>query len=279
MPYAFGYDPLIGCQLCGCEKEGSHDGQMQCDPLNGQCLCKENVGGRRCEKCLPGYYGFPHCYECACEDRGTTDQVCDPSSAVCLCKKNVVGKRCDTCRHGTFDLRKSDMDGCSECFCFGATDRCRSSNFTVHTLSFDTDLWRSTDSTGLVEGKRGKVTYLAGSNGKESDPRVYFVVPITAGADYTTSYGLHFSYTVHGTPNGKVQINNGADIQLVSGDTTLEYWASEQPSNLSAPFHILVSLFPEYWISKSGEPSSRGQLMQVLLKLDKVLVKASYYER
>jgi laminin alpha 3/5 len=45
--YAYGYDPLIGCQLCGCSINGSMDGEQRCDPLNGQCLCKEDVGGRR----------------------------------------------------------------------------------------------------------------------------------------------------------------------------------------------------------------------------------------
>lgn len=89
VPYAYGYDRLIGCQLCGCHKDGSHNGELECDALNGQCLCKTNVGGRRCEKCLPGFYGFPHCYECACEDSGTTDAICDVNSAKCLCKVKI----------------------------------------------------------------------------------------------------------------------------------------------------------------------------------------------
>lgn len=65
---------------------------------------------------------------------------------------------------------------------------------------------------------------------------------------------------------------------MLSGQTVLEYWASEQPSNLSRPFKVVATLFPEYWLLKSGEPASRAQLMMVLLRLDKILIKASYYE-
>lgn len=86
VPYAYGYDPLFGCQLCGCHQNGSHNGELECDAMNGACLCKANVGGRQCEKCLPGFYGFPNCYECDCEDVGTTDAVCNVNTAKCLCK-------------------------------------------------------------------------------------------------------------------------------------------------------------------------------------------------
>ncbi|KAI3417494.1 hypothetical protein GPALN_013216 [Globodera pallida] len=66
--YAFGYDALIGSQLCGCSINGSMKAEQRCDPLNGQCLCKENVGGRKCEHCLSAYDSFP---ECDCEQSGT----------------------------------------------------------------------------------------------------------------------------------------------------------------------------------------------------------------
>lgn len=84
--YAYGFDPLIGCQLCGCNYNGSANGQLICDERNGQCLCKENVGGRQCDRCLPGYFGFPTCNQCACEEKGTTDDICDDKTAQCLCK-------------------------------------------------------------------------------------------------------------------------------------------------------------------------------------------------
>lgn len=54
------------------------------------CRCKANVGGRKCDRCLPGYYGFAHCYECACETKGTTDEICEATSAACKCKVSTV---------------------------------------------------------------------------------------------------------------------------------------------------------------------------------------------
>ena len=38
----------------------------------------------------------------------------------------MEGPRCDQCRLGTFSLDASNPKGCTKCFCFGATDRCRS---------------------------------------------------------------------------------------------------------------------------------------------------------
>lgn len=31
---------------------------LECDPNGGQCQCKPNVVGRRCDKCAPGTFGF-----------------------------------------------------------------------------------------------------------------------------------------------------------------------------------------------------------------------------
>lgn len=43
-------------------------------------------------------------------------------------QENVQGSRCDQCRIGTFHLDPTNPKGCTSCFCFGATDRCRSSD-------------------------------------------------------------------------------------------------------------------------------------------------------
>ena len=44
---------------CDCNKEGSND--TKCDNENGQCSCKSNIFGIKCEKCVEGLYGFPKC--------------------------------------------------------------------------------------------------------------------------------------------------------------------------------------------------------------------------
>ena len=41
---------------CDCDPTGSKSNI--CDEFGGQCECKENVIGRRCDQCAPGTYGF-----------------------------------------------------------------------------------------------------------------------------------------------------------------------------------------------------------------------------
>lgn len=41
---------------CSCDPTGSLS--TNCDILGGQCTCKTNVVGRRCDRCAPGTYGF-----------------------------------------------------------------------------------------------------------------------------------------------------------------------------------------------------------------------------
>ena len=41
---------------CACDRTGS-DSSI-CDKYCGQCPCKVNVAGRKCNRCAVGYYGF-----------------------------------------------------------------------------------------------------------------------------------------------------------------------------------------------------------------------------
>ncbi|VDP12271.1 unnamed protein product [Onchocerca flexuosa] len=274
VPHSFGYDPLIGCQLCGCQQNGSEAGQLQCDPDNGQCLCKANVGGRKCDKCLPGFYGFPHCYECACEVKGTTEEICESTSAACKCKKNVIGENCDICRPGTFDLRSSNSDGCSECFCFGATDRCRSSFLPVTFVNFDEGAWKVYPNESALHS-HGKVIYEA-KNDNEDD--IYFLAPVGSGHDFTTSYGLQLSFVILSNPrDDETKMSSAPDVRLVGNNTILDFWAREQPANPRIPFSVEIKLLPENFMGPTGEPTTRDTLMMVLHDLDELRIKACYY--
>jgi len=42
--------------MCHCHTLGSHS--RSCDPITRQCACKNAVGGRRCDRCAPGYWGL-----------------------------------------------------------------------------------------------------------------------------------------------------------------------------------------------------------------------------
>lgn len=41
---------------CKCDPTGSIS--SLCNPEGGQCECKPNVVGRKCDSCAPGTYGF-----------------------------------------------------------------------------------------------------------------------------------------------------------------------------------------------------------------------------
>ena len=44
---------------CDCQKTGTTD--LICGKSNGKCICKDNVGGEKCERCKHGFYDHPKC--------------------------------------------------------------------------------------------------------------------------------------------------------------------------------------------------------------------------
>lgn len=44
---------------CSCNVLGSRS--TACDEFGGQCLCRTNVVGRKCDRCKLGHSGFPRC--------------------------------------------------------------------------------------------------------------------------------------------------------------------------------------------------------------------------
>lgn len=52
---------LFCLTACDCDPTGTRrdvNGTLICDSVGGQCQCKENVMGQRCDRCAPGSYGF-----------------------------------------------------------------------------------------------------------------------------------------------------------------------------------------------------------------------------
>ncbi|KAG8228153.1 hypothetical protein J437_LFUL002807 [Ladona fulva] len=98
-----------GALPCQCDIEGSLS--FECDKFGGQCLCKPNVIGRRCELCRTGYFGFPDCKPCNCPSTA----VCDPDTGSCICPPRVTGKNCDQCEEYTYGY--DQIIGCEECNC------------------------------------------------------------------------------------------------------------------------------------------------------------------
>lgn len=98
-----------GCpSVCQCNKVGSI--QETCDPITGECQCKPGVGGLKCDRCLPGFWGLsrivsesqPGCMLCDCSKFGSVREDCEQMTGRCVCKPNVLGHKCDSCKEGEF---------------------------------------------------------------------------------------------------------------------------------------------------------------------------------
>ncbi|XP_065337904.1 laminin subunit alpha [Cloeon dipterum] len=98
-----------GALPCNCDFSGSTS--FECDSFGGQCPCRENVIGRRCEACKTGYYGFPECKPCDCPSTA----LCDVNTGACICPHNVVGDKCNQCEAYTYGF--DPIIGCEECNC------------------------------------------------------------------------------------------------------------------------------------------------------------------
>ncbi|KAM9750902.1 laminin subunit beta-1 isoform 1-T2 [Menidia menidia] len=122
-------DPGV-CVACDCDPVGSLEGGV-CDGhtdldmglIAGQCRCKANVKGTRCDDCKEGFYGLSQndplgCQPCNCDPRGIimTGAACDQISGDCFCKRYVTGRYCDQCQPEYWGL-SNDLAGCRACDC------------------------------------------------------------------------------------------------------------------------------------------------------------------
>ncbi|KAF3696520.1 Laminin subunit beta-2 [Channa argus] len=132
-------DPRV-CVVCDCDPVGSMEGGVcdsHTDPdmgmISGQCRCKANVKGMRCDDCKEGYYGLSQndplgCQPCNCDPRGIIlmGAPCDQISGDCSCKRYVTGRYCNQCLPEYWGL-SNDLAGCRSCDCdFGGAynNRC-----------------------------------------------------------------------------------------------------------------------------------------------------------
>ncbi|CAH6778160.1 Lama2 [Phodopus roborovskii] len=109
------------CQPCHCNTNGSFS--EICDTRTGQCECRPNVQGRRCDECKPETFGLQlgrGCVPCNCNSFGSKSFDCEESGQ-CWCQSGVAGKKCDRCAHGYFNFQEG---GCTACDCSHLGNNC-----------------------------------------------------------------------------------------------------------------------------------------------------------
>ncbi|XP_035512224.1 laminin subunit alpha-5 [Morone saxatilis] len=281
-PQTFGCHPVVGCEICNCSRPGIVSPDVNCDTLSGQCRCKNNIVGRRCDRCAPGFYGYPNCRPCDCNEAGTEEEVCDSFTGQCLCKENVQGSRCDQCRVGTFHLDPTNPKGCTSCFCFGATDRCRSSDKRRREI-MNMEGWV------LLGADRQEVPVVVypGQDLVEADlsdvPDVYqdlhWHAPKTYLGDKVSSYGGYLRYRLHTqTMRGDVLSlpaeASRPDIILKGNQMTLVFMEREYSSPEEPHLGIVHMIEGSFRHAQTGNSVSREELMMVLVGLESLQIRA-----
>lgn len=286
-PGTYGFHPIIGCEECSCSPLGVLDGDTQCDLMNGSCKCKENVVGRQCDKCEPGYSQFPHCEKCDCDVRGTTADICDQYTAECFCKANVQGSACDVCKEGTFNLEEKNEDGCTKCFCFGKTTRCVSANlyrsYLTRMVGWSLAVSNREKPGGeltlstVAPQEANATTLTTDFNGNDTlESVVYFSAPEAYLGNMLASYGGFLNYTVRYSTGPFGRAVSAADVILEGADTSLFYYADEQPPSFT-DFQASLELVESNFVTHGRLSASREQLMLVLEDLREIRVRASYW--
>lgn len=116
------------CEVCSCDVRGIvYRDPSSCPAFtdNGQCPCKNNVGGANCDSCEQKYWNLNEdnpegCEECNCFKFGTINGLidCEQESGSCQCREYSDGNRqCSSCRPGFYALNDKSYFGCDGCQC------------------------------------------------------------------------------------------------------------------------------------------------------------------
>lgn len=122
-PFGVSISSVDACRRCDCNNPYSTG---NCAPLTGECECKKEYTGYKCQECANGYTDWPTCRKCDCDINGRSDQKCN---APCNCKFGFLGPYCDQCMERYFGFPDCkpcdcDRDGTLDYNCNKQTGQC-----------------------------------------------------------------------------------------------------------------------------------------------------------
>lgn len=143
--------------------------------------------------------------ESHCDPIGSLTAHPSPSTGLCHCKPLVTGARCDQCVANSFHLSEESPNGCIDCFCFGVTKACLSSNwfrdYVELKFTNDPNVVRLTDlDNSVVIDRNFRIDY----RNREIvyreftlQPKLtyYWSLPPDFLGDKVVSYGGHLNYS------------------------------------------------------------------------------------
>lgn len=106
----FSFFSFFSTTECHCNPLGSL--ASTCNKHTGQCVCRSNVTGLRCDRCSEGFWNLDSkkgCQSCACNSIGSINATCNAFTGECYCKVGVGGAACDSCLEGHYGF---SMNGC-----------------------------------------------------------------------------------------------------------------------------------------------------------------------
>ncbi|XP_044266539.1 laminin subunit alpha-1 isoform X2 [Tribolium madens] len=267
------------CLKCDCELPGSAGTCIQEGEGAGNCHCLPGYEGEKCDKCAPGFKGWPTCESCPCDSRGVKHM--EDCEGECVCKTNVEGKFCDRCKSGYFFLQSENPDGCIPCYCSGMTNLCEVALVTpkqIQTL----ENWLTTNQKISEVSKPiwdFKGIFSMGSYEFSNSESLYWLAPDVYLNNKLEYYGSVFLFKVHwvimrGDTSGKPTI--GPNMIIVGANGMKIAHGNESLTVSNATFEIRLK--EENWYHlDSNLAVSRTEFLSVLSNISHILLRATFH--